>query len=67
MCYYLVIFQRPFKIAQLCSIKARPSLSINAPVFPRAFKRQSTQDLMALRSFLRRKVMLLGLMKFVVF
>lgn len=28
MCYYLVIFHRPFKIAQLCSIRARPTLSI---------------------------------------
>lgn len=29
MCYYSVISQRPFKIAQLSSIKARPTLSIN--------------------------------------
>lgn len=38
MCYYLVISQRPVKIAQLCSIKARPTLSINEAAFAPAFK-----------------------------
>lgn len=65
MCYYSVISQRPFKIAQLSSIKARPTLSINGgslslspsllpPSLPH-LQTRPTQHLMALRSLRSRE------------